>query len=170
MREARGDIFNTECDAVGITTNGFVKVDGRAVMGKGCAKAAAEAIPIIPSLLGHKLQESGNHVHVLYEQNGVKLFSFPVKPKWREYHVEQDVVTYMRGKFNAGDKVPGWASSAIPALIEQSAHELVELANTQGWEDVVLPRPGCGAGELDWANIKKILEPILDDRFTCMTF
>lgn len=170
MREARGNIFEAECDAVGITTNGFVKVDGRAVMGRGCAKVAADMIPIIPMMLGQKLNQEGNHVHIIHEQNGVDLFTFPVKPKWREYHVPEDVVKHMQDKFSAGDKVPGWASSAIPKLIEQSAHELVELTNKKGWEVVVLPRPGCGAGELDWNEIKPLLDPILDDRFICMTF
>lgn len=31
---------------------------------------------------------------------------------------------------------------------------------------LILPRPGCGNGRLRWEDVRKILEPILDDRFT----
>jgi hypothetical protein len=36
---------------------------------------------------------------------------------------------------------------------------------------VVLPRPGCGAGELDWTRfVRPALTALLDDRFVAITF
>lgn len=29
---------------------------------------------------------------------------------------------------------------------------------------------GCGNGELTWAQVKAVIEPILDDRFIVMTY
>lgn len=59
-----------------------------------------------------------------------------------------------------------WNQRADTALIIQSVRELVELTNAQGWQTVVLPRPGCGNGGLSWDEVKAIIEPFLDDRFT----
>ena len=39
-----------------------------------------------------------------------------------------------------------------------------------GWSKVLIPRPGCGYGELNWQDIKPLLESILDDRFISVTF
>ena len=38
-----------------------------------------------------------------------------------------------------------------------------------GWETVVLPRLGCGLGQLRWDDVKPILERYLDDRFIVLT-
>ena len=42
MIEIKGSLFNEPCDAFCITTNGFIKKDGTCVMGRGCAKQAAD--------------------------------------------------------------------------------------------------------------------------------
>lgn len=170
MREAKGDIFKAEADAVCITTNGFTKANGECVMGRGCAKAAAQQVPGLPAILGKLIQEHGNRVLRLWEQNGVALLSFPVKPVSREWRHPESVVAHMRSKFGPGSTVPGWACVASLDIIVASAHQLADMASNQGWQNIVLPRPGCGAGELEWYTVKPFLEGILDDRFTCMTF
>ena len=169
MKEAKGNIFYTECDAVCITTNGFVKANGENVMCRGCALEAARIIPQLPKILGDKIRNNGNKAHVLYEQNNTFLCSFPVKPASIQFD-ETNVVNHMQSKFKVGDFVPGWAAKADPEIIYQSACELRALADEHDWKTIVLPRPGCGAGELNWSDIKPILEEILDDRFICMTF
>lgn len=170
MKQLKGNLFNQECDAICITTNGFVKKDGSCVMGKGCAKQAVGYFPSLPWDLGSLIKNNGNNAYHLLTIDGMALVSFPVKPIWCEYRVKEDVVAHMRGKFKIGDKIPGWASTAMIQIIEKSAAQLVEMADLKGWKKIVIPRPGCGAGELRWDDIKPILEEILDDRFYIITF
>ena len=63
-----------------------------------------------------------------------------------------------------------WWEKADVRLIERSAVELVDLTNQKAWENVVIPRPGCGNGGLEWEAVKPILEKYLDDRFSVITF
>lgn len=132
-------------DVIVITTNGTVKKNGECVMGRGCAFEAKGLYPGLAADLGSAIKLSGNHVFVL----GVTpmLMSFPVKHQWFE--------------------------KADIELIQRSAKELVEVFGNRGMEaikTVVMPRPGCGNGRLSWPEVKKILEPILDDRFHVITF
>ena len=55
-------------------------------------------------------------------------------------------------------------------LIVQSARELVTLTDLYGWSRVAVPRPGAGLGGLQWEAVEEILEPILDDRFTIVSY
>lgn len=48
MKEARGNMLDMDCDALIITTNGFTKTNGEAVMGRGIAKQIADLMPEIP--------------------------------------------------------------------------------------------------------------------------
>lgn len=135
MREARGDMWALPADVRAVTTNGIVKSNGAAVMGRGVALQAQAHFHGCDLVLGQLLQEGGNHVHVLCED----LVSFPVKHHWRD--------------------------PADPELIRRSAHELVALTDAHGWQRVVVPRPGCGAGQLHWSEVRAIIAPIFDDRF-----
>ena len=54
-------------------------------------------------------------------------------------------------------------------IIETSAYQLVDLANNNPWNTIVLPRPGCGAGELSWEQVEPVVANILDDRFKIIT-
>lgn len=115
-----------------ITTNGFVKKDGTAVMGRGCAAEAAKRWPSLPKKLGKRLKRGGNHVYVLMVSG--RLMSFPVKHNW-------------------------WEKADLE-LIKQSANELADYAKRYlgtGYQ-FVLPRPGCGNGRLDWSDVKKVLK------------
>lgn len=169
MKEAKGDMFFVECDALVVTTNGYVKTTGECVMGRGCAKQAAKIDPEIPRLLGTQIRKHGNNVNIICERNGVTLVSYPVKPSSVVYD-GTNVVRHIRQKLKRGQSIGGWAAVANKELIERSASQLVKLANERAWNNIILPRPGCGAGELDWADIGKMLHGVLDDRFTCMTF
>jgi hypothetical protein len=82
----------------------------------------------------------------------------------------ENAVAHMAAKFTEGMPVPGWACKARLDIIRKSAHELVAMADKFGWKRVVLPRPGCGAGELSWDDVRPLLEAILDDRFKAITF
>lgn len=170
MLEAKGNIFTTNCDALCITTNGYVTRNGDAVMGRGCAKQAAEYVPNLKSTFGKLLKHRGNIVQILAQQNDTYWLNFPVKPHSIVLGDDREVVRHMRGKFEIGDTVPGWACVADYNMIVESALQLVDLTDRMGWKKVILPRPGCGFGELSWTEVKPVLDKILDDRFVAMTF
>jgi hypothetical protein len=132
-----------------ITTNGYVKNNGEAVMGRGCAAEARERFPDIARLLGGYLHHHGNHCFMLLDEPDLGyVVSFPVKRHWR--------------------------LKAHPEIIKRSAEEAVELMNLHArflGDAALLPRPGCGNGGLDWeTQVKPVIEPILDDRFTIVYF
>jgi hypothetical protein len=142
MREAVGDLWVLGGDARCITTNGTLTKTGRGVMGRGVALQAKSRYLGIEKRLANHLRLQGNHVGVLLEVGedvSVPLVVFPVKHQWHEH--------------------------ADLNLIKQSAEELVALADRRGWQEVLLPRPGCGNGHLSWALVEKIVRPRLDDRF-----
>ncbi len=108
------------------------------------------------------------------------IVSFPTKNETAAYFDLLDrYQTPERAMEGANGAVfPGWMGESNLALIEQSARELVALADSHDlpnkmarWESIVLPRMGCGAGELDWEqDVKPIVAPILDDRFHVITY
>lgn len=83
MREIAGNLWKYYFpgSVVCITTNGFVKKNGLAVMGRGCALEAARRIPALPSLLGKHIELHGNVPTWLVPD---RLVSFPVKHNWYE--------------------------------------------------------------------------------------
>jgi len=136
MREMQVDIWSYQGQAaIAITTNGSLTLDGRAIMGKGVAKQAAERFPELRHQLGRLLQVRGNHVHELMPG----LVSFPV------------------------EETP--YSLPELRLIRRSAEELRLLADQCGWTQVLVPRPGCGGGGMRWQEVQPVLEEFFDDRF-----
>jgi len=128
------DFYKQPYHTILITTNGTIKSDGSVVMGRGCAKEAADRFPRLPKILGKLISEGGNHIHFI---PSAMIYSFPVKHNW-------------------------WEKADLE-LIRQSAEELARLAWPGGFEtNYILPRPGCGNGGRDWeTEVKPILEPIL---------
>jgi len=178
MKERRGNLFTCgDPDAVAITTNGYVKRDGLAVMGRGCAKQATVLYPGIASELGRSIILDGNVPNILVsaiympggELRSPAIVSFPVKPD-RVVFDGTNVVQHMRSRFVVGRSVPGWAAKASLALILQSAEALVGLADEHGWDRVNIPRAGCGAGELEWSVVRPMLQEVFDDRFVAISY
>jgi len=143
MIEVKGNMWDYEADAHVITTNGYVKNNGECVMGKGCAHEAKEIWPFLPSLIGQHIEYSGNTVGY-WRIGEVGLFSFPVKHNW-------------------------WEKADL-SLIEQSCIDLEALTTQLKFERIIIPRPGCGNGGLDYVQVKPILEKYLDDRFYVITY
>jgi len=136
MKEVKGDLWKLPwADVICITTNGYVKANGRAVIGRGCAREAVIQYPIIERWLGSSIRKYGNHVVDLGIHDGKQLFSFPVKHNW-------------------------WEKADIE-LIKRSALELTDRISF--WHKVLLPRPGCGNGHLSWDEVKPAIESILPD-------
>jgi hypothetical protein len=176
MREVKKDLWrlaeDIKPDAVCITINGFVKKDGSAVLGRGCALEATIRWPKLPFYLGASLRNLPLRLHDLtayLEDDGpmyYSLLAFPVKP--RQVVVAEDysnIVKRHRGRFAPGTVAPGCFAIATPELIKKSSRELMHLIERNNWSTVLLPRPGAGNGELSWNDeVKPLIEPILGDR------
>ena len=140
MLEAVGDIWGYgETAIVVITTNGSVARNGRAIFGRGVAHQAALRFPALAERLGRLLAEGGNHVFDL----GCGIATFPV------------------------EETP-WSLPDL-RLIARSAEELRTLADRAGWQRIVVPRPGCGGGGLQWQDVRHLLEPWFDERFVVVS-
>lgn len=150
MREATGDLFSYIGRAHGLclTTNGDVNGRGLAVMGRGVALQAARRWPPIREALAGALRANGNGVNYLGVVAGTRIYSFPVKHHW---HERADVVLIRRSaeQLAARDWTTDASGTACPL----------------GTVLFVLPRPGCGNGGLDWAEVRSVLADVLDDRF-----
>ena len=137
MVEISGDIWERHADGevVAITTGGAVDKHGACLMPRGCAAQARERFPGIEKVLGGLISRYGNHVYDI----GNRVISFPVE----------------NSPFENPDT----------RIIKRSCHELVELCERNGWNRVVVPRPGCGGGGLEWHEVRSILDRYFDDRF-----
>jgi hypothetical protein len=164
-----GNKFIVTIDALVIPTNGCVKGNGECVMGAGLAKQAYEAHPTFPKMVGSKIKKLGNKVFY-FETTPWPMVTFPVKAKSETCEEEAaNVVEHMANNFKPGDNVPGWACKARISIIEESCKQLVALADTKPLNKVIIPRVGCGAGELNWEDVERLLNKYLDDRFFCIS-
>jgi len=161
MIEIRGNLWSVKADWKCITTNGYVKADGRAVMGRGCAAEAKTLFTGIDATLGRALHLFGRDA-----VNGVTptsvVYCGQVVPLYHDEHYGT-IVSYPVKR--------EWNKPALLWLISRSAKQLRFLAEAAGWPKVVLPRPGCGNGNLDWQQVRPILEAELpEDSFQIITF
>lgn len=138
MREMTGNLWDVKADVRVITTNGFIKANGCAVMGRGVALQAANKDPELPRLLGALLRDRGN-VPTPIDSLAGHLITLPVKHNWYE--------------------------PADLDLIADSIRRLVKIVDDRLFKVVAMPRPGCGNGQRDWSEVKPLIEPLLDDRF-----
>ena len=140
--EVHDDIFKCpsgDKEALCVTTNGVVKKDGSAVMGKGMALLVDQKYNV-GSKLGKHLKENGNVPCDLgIVADGFHVISFPTKNDWSE--------------------------SSDLNLIKQSAEKVKEMADSLGLEKIYITRPGCGLGNLEWSDVKRTLSTVFDDRF-----
>ena len=164
-------IYESNAEVLVVTTNGFVKKNGRNVMGMGIAWQVLNELPDIDLMYGSLIKEEGHKVHIInHPDSDVPVVMFPVKPVTKVITDMNQVVGHMYGNCTVGQEAPGWATTADLAIIEQSAKQLKELADTHGWKRVIAPRFGCGAGELSWEDVEPVVAPYLDDRFDIYTF
>ena len=171
MITIKGDIFEYPCDGFCVTTNGFVKPNGKAVMGRGVAASARDRITGIDRELGRLVIENGARVEVVTTWRGRDIVAFPVKTDWQYCAADKsNVVPHQKAWFKPGDMVPGYATVANLCIVERSAIQLMSLVNQMGWKTVALTKPGCHNGQLNWDDVKPILEKYFDDRFHVVDF
>jgi hypothetical protein len=137
------NLWIVKADAKCITTNGTVKSNGLAVMGRGVAKQASIMHEWLPKELGDRLKQHGNHVFV-FNRSKTPTVTFPVKHEWHE--------------------------KASLSLIQRSARELMLIIEAMGWNEVLLPKPGCGNGQRHWDEVFPMLDGILDERVTILDY
>jgi hypothetical protein len=149
MKQATGDIWkyadDEDVDALCVLTNMTVASSGKLIMGGGQAREAKERFPLL-------LTEWGAYYKKFGDAGGVV-----VHDPLRNY-----VVVSFPTKVNP-------TNDSDLTLIKRSCAQLVNLADTNDWERIVLPRPGCGLGGLTWADVQPAISPFLDDRFTVIT-
>ena len=139
MKQVKGSIW--ECTEshdsyIVIPTNGFIRKDGLAVMGRGLAVTAANKYAGLAGELGRHLKSFGNHV---FKYDPYNVITFPVKHNW-------------------------WEDADL-TLIDQSMRELIAMLPTIPEEcKIYMPRVGCGNGRLNWPDVKPVLEKHWDER------
>lgn len=193
MHDITGNLFESEkADAICITTNGFVNVHGGNTMGRGCAGEAKRRWPGIQMHVGAAIRHGGNNCRLLTAKENERerdsiclaaiegwpshivpyhILTFPTKPE--ECRFVDLLPHYSRQhvlEVSTSERFPGWKARSSLTLIERSAWQLAELTDQQNWKSVVLPRPGCGAGELSWDEVRPRLSTILDARFYVINF
>jgi len=143
MKEQTGNIWDfyetNQSSIIVITTNGSINRRGRAVMGSGVAREAAERFPLLRNELGAEIEIYGNKLNYFPKY---RLITFPVKKNWEV--------------------------RADPKLIKKSLKELVTLVKKGSIAErntIYMVRPGCGSGYLSWKDVKGILKPKLSDRY-----
>lgn len=177
MKYAVGDIMQMidKVSAIVITTNGFTKSNGEAVMGRGIAEQFKNAYPELPRILGSKLIQHGNNVHFLKQMGKTRIYSFPVKAegmKLERPEQKELIVSHARYKFSVGVYVPGFALKADVAIIERSLKQLAQIHMQDGLSSVIVPIVGCGAGELSFNRdgIHNLMMEHLNEHFYCMSY
>ena len=149
MIEIEGDLWDYlkyPDSVVCITTNGFIKKNGEAVMGRGVAAQAKDRFPELPVKLGKKIKRYGNRVQVILDRGGMAKKSVSSFPKIVAFPV----------KYN-------WWERADLDLIRISAKQLRKMAREWDGLHFYLPRPGCHNGRLNWEDVRPVLLSQLAD-------
>ncbi len=140
MLEQCGDLWIIDADARCVTTNSEIKSNGRLVMGAGVAKQAVQRYPELDARIAALLKVFGN---LPFYFEDIKIISFPTKHNWRD---PSDI-----------------------DLIKNSAEHARWIADAHNLKKVLLTQPGCGLGRLYWPYVRKVIAPILDNRFIIIT-
>lgn len=167
MKEKKADLFEIiyedKVDAICITTNGQYTLDGRAAMGGGCAGVCAKRWPDTAVRLGKCLKNFGTNVPFVIGALDVK-----------GNYIEPTLKIIKERKFKclilSFPTINNLMDGANLDLVKQSAKELQILVERFDLRGVIIPRPGVGIGGLKWADVKTVIEPYLDDRFTIVSF
>lgn len=131
-------------DAICCTTNQILNKNNCLVMGKGIAKQFSDKYSFLPVVWGEQFKK-GSHLNGFMVYNYKPfLIAFPTKTDWK-----------LKSNLN---------------LIKVSCFNLKNISLIMGWKCVLLPRPGCSNGGLNWNEVKPVVEEILNkDIFKIIT-
>lgn len=141
MHEIIGDFWGEATkgyDAIVCTTNNTIKNNNELVMGAGIAKQFAERYPNLPKRLGRKTKINPDYNLHLEIYNNTRIFALRTKHNWRD-------------------------KSDIKLIIVGLA-KLHHIATLYEWR-ILMTRPGCGNGGLNWLDIKQIFDENKYDYF-----
>lgn len=148
MQYQRGDIWQLQYECQGwivIPTNTTIRQDGRAVMGAGLAKQAADRYPELA-------KDLGDHIRVFDDVlfTSLPIVCLPTKHDWRR-------PSQLR-----------WIERGCIAL-----KEFADLLTSVNYHNaILLPQLGCGLGGLDWERqVRPMIDSILEgDRFVLVQY
>jgi hypothetical protein len=167
VKERKADLFETifedKVDAICITTNGMVSNDGRAIMGGGCAFVCARKWPQTAVRLGKCLKNFNQNIPFV-------IGALDKEGNYLEPNLKMIKANKYKCLIFSFPTIDDLMEGAKLELIRRSAEELVKLVYRFELKNVVLGRPGAGVGGLAWADVKPVIENILDDRFTIVSF
>ena len=143
--QSTGSLFclpQNEHEAAVVTTNGVIRKNGDAVLGKGQALEARKLVPGLEHQLGEYLRRYGNRAFYMgVHRVGECLTSLVTFPTKHHYRDNSDL-----------------------DLIAESALQVKEIASKFQLTKVYLPPVGCGLGNLDYEKqVRPVLHQILDD-------
>ena len=142
--EAKGD--SPRYDALVCTTNKMVKKNGCLVMGAGIARDFRDTFSDIDLHWGRCLSNG-------YHQNG--------------FMVETRQLSFGGSRMLSLVAFPTkdhWKNDSLIDLIRLSALTLRSTSDIMGWKAILMTRPGCGNGGLEWSRVRNEIS-FLDDRF-----
>lgn len=167
MKELKDDLFETiyedGVEAICITTNAHYTMQGIAAMGGGCAGVCAKRWPETAQRLGKMLKTFGTNIpFVIGALDEKGNFLEPTRDMIRDKTFKCLIFSF--------PTINNLMDGANIQLIKQSATIIKDYADKFGLKGIMVPRPGVGIGGLQWADVKTAIEPILDDRFTIISF
>lgn len=157
MKEITGDIFKvTDVDGVPVvgicfTSNPGVRKDGRAIMGAGVAKAFRDKFNDLDLeygkiLVGSRVNLTTDFGARKLDGRDVRIIAFPTKNNWK-YNSTIELITLSAMRLKTMIETDKVLSSGI----------------------VLLPRPGCSNGGLQWDEVRKVIKPILPKNVVIIT-
>ena len=162
MKEVKANIFDlinqSNVNSICIATNGIIGAAGLAVMESGTAGEAAKRWPNIRFVLGKQMLRAGNVPMLIGFLDAEGKYTEPNYQDFKKKNYKCLVWSFpTKNDFRKPSEID---------LIKCSAETIVQRADKLKLKNIYIPRPGCANDDLDWNDVKPILENVLDDRFT----
>lgn len=151
MIELNGDLFylakTYKADLIVCTTNLQIKKNGCLVMGAGIAKQFRNRYPGIDAYFGETLEKLNPGIRLVNE------------PRLMIYFADDFKVMAMATKWH-------WKYPSKLKFVKSSLEELLNFVDNSDMKTIVMPRPGCGNGGLNWEEVKQVMMDLgYDNRF-----